>query len=127
MTDGGRRRAPAPQQGAPHHSPGLGTHTCTGACSAFRARLRPRRRGAGRSRAHAALVRDPAFLGAAAQAGLRAGPRLVAICRRAAYEAYLADPERADHRARLEGVALTQRLLEVVDVGDVRPGLPGGS
>jgi hypothetical protein len=40
---------------------------------------------------------------------------------RAAYEAYLADPERAEHRAMLEGVALTQRLLEVVDVGDLRP------
>ncbi len=45
---------------------------------------------------------------------------------RAAYEAYLADPERADHRAMLEGVALTQRLLEVADVVEVRPSLLDG-
>ena len=43
---------------------------------------------------------------------------------RAAYEAYSADPERRDHRAALEGLGLTQRLLEVVDVTEVRPFLP---
>ncbi len=46
---------------------------------------------------------------------------IVSFASRAGYDAYIADPERADHRAMLEGVALTQRLLEVFDVGDLRP------
>ena len=41
---------------------------------------------------------------------------IVSFLSRSAYEAYIADPERADLRALLEGVDLTQRLLEVSDV-----------
>ena len=46
---------------------------------------------------------------------------IVSFGARAGYDAYIADPERAHHRALLEGVALTQRLLEVTDVGEPRP------
>jgi hypothetical protein len=46
---------------------------------------------------------------------------IVSFGSRAGYDAYIADPERADHRTLLEGVALTQRLLEVIDVGESRP------
>jgi len=42
---------------------------------------------------------------------------IVSFESRARYDAYIADPERARHRALLEGVALTLRLLEVTDVG----------
>ena len=35
---------------------------------------------------------------------------------RAGYQAYLADPERARHRALLEAAEVAQRLLEVTDV-----------
>jgi hypothetical protein len=52
---------------------------------------------------------------------------IVSFGSRAAYEAYIADPERAGHRAMLEGVALTQRLLEVIDVGDLRRRSPGSA
>jgi len=45
---------------------------------------------------------------------------IVSFGSRAGYDAYCADPERADHRTLLEGVALTQRLLEVIDVGESR-------
>ncbi|SHN66777.1 hypothetical protein SAMN05660350_01443 [Geodermatophilus obscurus] len=45
---------------------------------------------------------------------------IVSFGSRAGYDAYIADPERADHRTLLEGVALTQRLLEVIDVGESR-------
>jgi uncharacterized protein (DUF1330 family) len=45
---------------------------------------------------------------------------IVSFASRAGYDAYFADPERADHRTLLEGVALTQRLLEVIDVGESR-------
>jgi hypothetical protein len=43
---------------------------------------------------------------------------IVSFASRAGYEAYLADPSRAVHRALVEGVPLAQRLLEVVDVVD---------
>ncbi len=52
---------------------------------------------------------------------------IVSYGSRAGYDAYIADPERAGHRAPLEGVALTQRLLEVIDVGELRPYLSGGT
>ncbi|SDY87494.1 hypothetical protein SAMN05661080_04872 [Modestobacter sp. DSM 44400] len=52
---------------------------------------------------------------------------IVSFRSRSAYEAYIADPERADHRALLEGVALTQRLLEVTDVGATAPVPTGGT
>jgi hypothetical protein len=45
---------------------------------------------------------------------------IVSFGSRAGYDAYIADPERADHRTLLEGVVLTQRLLEVIDVGESR-------
>ncbi len=45
---------------------------------------------------------------------------IVSFGSRAGYDAYIADPERADHRTLLEGVALTQRLLEVIDVDESR-------
>jgi len=45
---------------------------------------------------------------------------IVSFGSRAGYDAYIADPERADHRSLLEGVVLTQRLLEVIDVGESR-------
>ena len=45
---------------------------------------------------------------------------IVSFGSRAGYDAYIADPERADHRTLLEGVVLTQRLLEVSDVGESR-------
>ena len=45
---------------------------------------------------------------------------IVSFGSRAGYDAYVADPERADHRTLLEGVVLTQRLLEVIDVGESR-------
>jgi hypothetical protein len=45
---------------------------------------------------------------------------IVSFGSRAGYDAYSADPERADHRTLLEGVALTQRLLEVIDAGESR-------
>lgn len=45
---------------------------------------------------------------------------IVSFGSRAGYDAYCADPERADHRTLLEGVALTQRLLEVIDAGESR-------
>ncbi len=41
---------------------------------------------------------------------------IVSFGSRPAYEAYIADPERAGHRSLLDGLALTQRLLEVSDV-----------
>ena len=40
---------------------------------------------------------------------------------RVGYDAYVADPERAGHRAMLDGVAISQRLLEVIDVNELRP------
>ena len=46
---------------------------------------------------------------------------IVSFGSRHGFDAYMADPERIDHRALLEGVALTQRLLEVTDVADLRP------
>ena len=45
---------------------------------------------------------------------------IVSFGSRAGYDAYMADPERVNHRALLEGLALTQRLLEVIDVGESR-------
>jgi hypothetical protein len=45
---------------------------------------------------------------------------IVSFGSRAGYDAYIADPQRADHRTLLEGVVLTQRLLEVIDVGESR-------
>jgi hypothetical protein len=52
---------------------------------------------------------------------------IVSFGSRAGYDAYIADPERADHRALLEGIALTQRLLEVVDVDELRRYSSGGT
>ncbi len=49
---------------------------------------------------------------------------IVSFGSRPAYEAYIADPERAGHRSLLDGLALTQRLLEV---SDVDPGAPVAS
>ena len=46
----------------------------------------------------------------------RAEVHIVSFGSRSAYEAYIADPERAGHRTLLEGVAPTQRLLEMADV-----------
>jgi hypothetical protein len=46
---------------------------------------------------------------------------VVSFGSRAGYDAYIADPERAGHRVLLEGVAITQRLLEVIDVSKPRP------
>ena len=46
---------------------------------------------------------------------------IISFGSRDGYDAYIADPERAHHRALLEEVALTQRLLEVTDVGELRP------
>lgn len=45
---------------------------------------------------------------------------IVSFGSRAGYDAYIADPKRAAQRTLLEGVALTQRLLEVIDVGELR-------
>ena len=42
---------------------------------------------------------------------------IISFGSRAAYDAFVTDPQRADHRTLLAGAALTQRLLEVVDVG----------
>lgn len=42
---------------------------------------------------------------------------VVSFRSRRAYQAYVADPERAGHRGLLDGVSMTQRLLEVSDVG----------
>jgi hypothetical protein len=44
---------------------------------------------------------------------------------RAGYDAYIADPERLRHRTLLDGVPLTQRVLEVTDVGGLHPHSPG--
>lgn len=52
---------------------------------------------------------------------------VVSFGSRSAYEAYVADPERADRRGLLEGVALTQRLLEVIAVGPPAPVPTGGT
>ncbi|MBA3908241.1 MAG: hypothetical protein H0X35_16400 [Pseudonocardiales bacterium] len=41
---------------------------------------------------------------------------LLSFASQAAYDGYVADPERQAHRALLDGVALEQRLLEVTDV-----------
>lgn len=48
----------------------------------------------------------------------RSEVHVVSFADRAGYEAYLADPERRDHRAVLAGVEPEQRLLEVHDVPD---------
>ncbi len=49
-------------------------------------------------------------------AGGQAEVHVISFGSRSAYEAYLADPERRGHRAVLDGVTVTQRLLEVTDV-----------
>jgi hypothetical protein len=46
---------------------------------------------------------------------------IVSFGSRTAYEAYIADPERAGHRSLLDGLAPTQRLLEVSDVDPRTP------
>jgi len=46
---------------------------------------------------------------------------IVSFGSRTAYEAYVADPERAGHRDLLDGLPLTQRLLEVSDVDPRTP------
>ena len=46
---------------------------------------------------------------------------VVSFASRSAYEAYSADPARTEHRGLVEGVALTQRLLEVTDVDPMVP------
>ena len=59
----------------------------------------------------------------------RAEVHVVSFGSRAGYDGYLTDPERAGHRALLEGVAVEQRLLEVSDVAGPHPyptGGPGG-
>jgi hypothetical protein len=38
---------------------------------------------------------------------------------RAAYDAYVADPERMEHRRLLEGRAVSQRVLEVLEVDEI--------
>lgn len=41
---------------------------------------------------------------------------IVSFGSRAGYESYMADPQRVAQRAQLEGVELTQRVVEVDDV-----------
>ena len=41
---------------------------------------------------------------------------VLSFASRAGVDAYLADPERAGHRALLDGVTLEQRVVEVADV-----------
>jgi hypothetical protein len=48
----------------------------------------------------------------------RAEVHIVSFGSCAGYDAYLADPERARHRALVDGVDMTQRLLEVTDVSE---------
>lgn len=46
----------------------------------------------------------------------RAEVHVVSFATRAGYEAFLADPERAPHRALLDGAGVVQRVIEVRDV-----------
>jgi hypothetical protein len=46
---------------------------------------------------------------------------VVSFGSRAGYDAYIADPERGRHRQLLHGVELTQRLLEVTEIGEPSP------
>lgn len=41
---------------------------------------------------------------------------IVSFGSRAGYESYLADPERTSQRAQLDGIELTQRIVQVDDV-----------